>query len=391
MSQDSLYETYNKHGYPKALIDNNQHSIGYAIYDYSEQIFGFHNTHNLLENLDTTISNWKNSDNEISALGYISYDIKNIIYPHINFKPISNSAPLYWFAKPNQIISYNINNYDIEDNKIDEIFILQDLLEQKLYGEIISKIKKELEFGNAYQINMTMLKKYKITIHPFFLYLIIRKFAKPKFGYYLQIDDEYVLSFSPEQFFNISNNIIKTFPMKGTRPRGKNKEDDNKLKLDLRNADKDRAEHLMIVDLMRNDIGKICKYGSVNVKDLFKVYSYETVNQMVSCVYGELNNSVVLEDIIKALFPGGSITGAPKESAMQIIDKLENYSRGVYTGGIGYFKNNGDINFNMAIRTMIIENMIGKYSVGGGIVWDSDPIDEWEEAQLKSKILNGAK
>ena len=97
------------------------------------------------------------------------------------------------------------------------------------------------------------------------------------------------------------------------------------------------------------------------------------------------------EDIIKALFPGGSITGAPKESAMQIIDKLENYSRGVYTGGIGYFKNNGDINFNMAIRTMIIKNMIGKYSVGGGIVWDSNPIDEWEEAQLKSEILNGNK
>ena len=144
----------------------------------------------------------------------------------------------------------------------------------------------------------------------------------------------------------------------------------------------------MIVDLLRNDIGKISKYGTVNVKDLFNVESFETVHQMVTEVSGILKNNINETNVIKALFPGGSITGAPKESAMKIIDKIENYKRNIYTGAIGYVCSNGNMNFNMPIRTMTIKDDQGTYPVGGGIVWDSVTIEEWEEAQLKSKILN---
>jgi anthranilate/para-aminobenzoate synthase component I len=139
---------------------------------------------------------------------------------------------------------------------------------------------------------------------------------------------------------------------------------------------------------LRNDLGKICQYGSVKVKDLFSIQSYPTVHQMVSCISGEIKRNIQYSDIFKALCPGGSITGAPKESSMQIIDRLENYNRGLYTGNIGYIDNNNNMHFNIAIRTMIVNQNKAQYCVGGGIVWDSDYNNEWKEAELKAAILN---
>ncbi len=144
----------------------------------------------------------------------------------------------------------------------------------------------------------------------------------------------------------------------------------------------------MIVDLLRTDIGKVCKYGSVNVENLYSIHSFETVHQMVSRVYGKLQPSISETDIIKSLFPGGSITGAPKERSMEIIDDLEDYQRGIYTGSLGYIQNNGNMDFNIGIRTMTIQGDIGIYPVGGGIVWDSDSLEEWKEAQQKSEIFS---
>ena len=143
----------------------------------------------------------------------------------------------------------------------------------------------------------------------------------------------------------------------------------------------------MIVDLLRNDLGKICEFGTVKTKNLYDVQTYETVHHMVTEVCGELNSKVNFIEIIKALFPGGSITGAPKESAMKIIDSIENYSRGIYTGAMGYIKKNGDMDFNIAIRTLTVDNDTIEYPVGGGIVWDSKSEEEWIETKTKSKIL----
>ena len=135
-------------------------------------------------------------------------------------------------------------------------------------------------------------------------------------------------------------------------------------------------------------MGKVCEFGSINVDNLYGIQSFETVHQMVSRVHGTLSTNTPEIDIIKALFPGGSITGAPKERSMEIIDTLENYQRGIYTGALGSIASNGDMNFNIAIRTMTMQNNIVTYPVGGGIVWDSNPMDEWNEAQQKSKIID---
>ena len=163
--------------------------------------------------------------------------------------------------------------------------------------------------------------------------------------------------------------------------------EDIDLKIELMNSEKDKAEHLMIVDLIRNDLGKICKYGSIKVNDLFHVKSFNTVHHMVSDINGTLKDNINETNIFEALFPGGSITGAPKQRAIEIIDEIENYSRGIYTGAMGIISNNGDMIFNIAIRTLTLENQKVEYPVGGGVVWDSTAKGEREEAIQKSKIL----
>jgi len=292
-----------------------------------------------------------------------------------------------WFAKPKKIKSYAINSDQEKGAKIKFLSMKEDILCSEKYKEKILLIKKEHKKGNSYQINFTMSKVFDTDYTPLEMYRIIRQSVKPDFGYYLNIGQHYILSFSPEEFFHTKGNIIKTYPMKGTRPRGSSKQEDQLLKDELKNSTKDKAEHLMIVDLLRNDIGKICKYKTVKVKELFQVNSYPTIHQMVSCVYGTLKDKITHTDILKALHPGGSVTGAPKESSMKIIDQLENYNRGIYTGSIGFINDVGDMYFNMAIRTLSVYNKIAQYGVGGGIVWKSDDRDEWDEAQLKSKIL----
>ena len=393
----NLEKLIDKYGHPNILIDNHSNKLnqGIAIWGISDSILfdvnGVKNNNKYIDTdpfliLDETLNDWQNSKNDISAVGYISYDIKNYLYPHINFKK-TNSLPYYLFIKPQKLEYYDINSFN--DISIHSCLNLkQDILDMKSYYDKIKLIKKELLQGNSYQINFTMQKKYNLNIDPLELYLMIRSLSKPEYGYYFNIDNNYILSFSPEQFFSINENIIKSYPMKGTRPRSNDVNQDYKFKTELLNSEKDLAEHLMIVDLIRNDIGKISNFGSVEVNNIFNVKSYNTVYQMVSEISGKLNQDCTFSKIVKALFPGGSITGAPKESTMKIIDHLENYNRGIYTGSLGYIMNNGDMNFNIAIRTMLVNNNIGYYSVGGGIVWDSTHEEEWHEAQLKSKILD---
>ena len=242
--------------------------------------------------------------------------------------------------------------------------------------------------GDSYQINFTQPKQYRLEEKSLDMYLAMRETIHPHYGMYLNLDGLQILSFSPERFFRTLGRHIESFPMKGTRPRSADLIRDDLLASELYCSEKDRAEHLMIIDLIRNDLGKVCEFSSVNVEDLYKIYSFETVHQMVSRVYGTLQNSINEVDIIKAFFPGGSITGAPKERSMEIIDSLEKYQRGIYTGTLGYIHKNGDMDFNIAIRTMTVQDKKGIYPVGGGIVWDSDPLEEWQEAQLKNKIIS---
>ena len=391
----NLHDLINQYGPPDALVDNYSSESGYAIWGFEEfyslsQKEIYNNIESGADPFDTVqklINIWSEDNSDVKVLGFLSYDIKNILYSHIQFKALNTNFPYMWFGKPKKIRRYFIEqDNNNPDTKL--LSIISDIKNLSQYKNIIKKIKRELKAGNTYQINLTMEKIFKIHANPIDIYLAIREYAQPQYGYYLNIGLHQILSFSPEEFFHTEGKQIYTYPMKGTIERDKNKDIDETLKKTLKNSTKDKAEHIMIVDLLRNDLGKICEYGSVNVKNLFSINSYPTVHQMVSCIHGVLKENIQYIDIFKALCPGGSITGAPKESSMRIIDSLENYNRDIYTGAIGHINHNGDMYFNMAIRTMMIKQNIAKYCVGGGIVWDSCANKEWHEAQLKGKILD---
>ena len=298
-----------------------------------------------------------------------------------------NDFPLLWFCKPKKIIEYSLDNINI-NNTESILDVVNDILPLNEYKSKIDKIKSYLKNGDVYQINFTDKKILNSTQNSSFkLYSMLRTLAQPQEGIFIKNKDFDILSLSPESFVKVKNRKIQTSPIKGTRPFSKNLNKNKKLKFQLQNSEKDKAEHLMIVDLLRNDLGKICKMNSVKVEDLYKIKSFKTINHMVSKVIGELNSNVDELDIIHALFPGGSITGAPKESAMKIIDELENKPRNIYTGSLGYIKPNGDMSFNISIRTLLRYNNKYEYGIGGGIVWDSNETEEWNEAQQKSKIL----
>ena len=391
--KNSLADLIKKYGKPDALIDHWSQDEGYAIWGYIDTLewnsagikTSTKNYKSSLDCMQNIIDKWKKNDSEITAVGFINYNFKDILYKHISFKKHSSTMPYLFFGSPKLIKKYKIEATSPTDSRIS---LKKDIEKFQLYKNKINKIKLELKKGNVYQINYTNDKLYFLNSTSLELYLSIRNKVRPKYGYYIRYNDNYILSFSPELFFKKEKNIITSAPMKGTRKRSNNIEQDNQLKFELKNSIKDRAEHLMIVDLIRNDLGKIAIPGTVKVNDIFKVESHDTVHQMVSNISATLDSTIREIDIISALFPGGSITGAPKESAMKIIDTLEEYSRDLYTGTIGYIKSNGSLNFNIAIRTMTVKNNHGVYPVGGGIVWDSNAIDEWNEAKLKSEILN---
>ncbi|MGC8846197.1 MAG: aminodeoxychorismate synthase component I [Candidatus Hydrogenedens sp.] len=256
------------------------------------------------------------------------------------------------------------------------------------YKKVIEDIHKNISYGNVYQVNYTFSfhSNWNNNLISLFYHLC---FAQGE-GYfvYIQTDNYTILSISPELFFHYKNGKITLKPMKGTRPRGRwNIEDKNNF-YELQNDPKDRAENLMIVDLLRNDVGKIANLGSVEVPELFTCEPYRTVWQMTSTIKAKTDKSWV--DVIQALFPSGSVTGAPKIYAMKLIQQYEPFPRGIYCGTVGWITPQNEAVFNVAIRTLLYhhKSQTARYYVGSGIVWDSDPDKEWEECITKGAILN---
>ena len=260
-------------------------------------------------------------------------------------------------------------------------------LSKKEYYKAINRIKDYIENGDIYQANMTQRFETELREEPLALYSKLRQVNPAPFAAYLNFKDYQILSSSPERFIRAKNNKLFTRPIKGTRPRGKNKAEDMKLKQELINSEKDKAELLMIVDLERNDFSKVAKTGTVKVPELFVVEKYPTVFHLVSQVECELDEKYDAVDCIRNTFPGGSITGAPKIRAMEIIDELEPTQRNIYTGSIGYLDFNGDMDLNIVIRTMVTKAKKVYFQVGGGIVWDSDAAAEYQESLDKGKAL----
>lgn len=286
-----------------------------------------------------------------------------------------------------KILNANKNEFKFELEECVEKVKLNSNFKKSDYINSIEKVREYIRQGDIYQANLTQRFSGKINMSSFNLYKRLRNISKAPFAAFLNFDDYQILSNSPERFIRCVDNIIQTRPIKGTRPRGNTKEEDMKLQNELRNSEKDKAELLMIVDLERNDLGKICEVGSVKVPELFVIEPYANVSHLVSTVTGKLKDGLDSIDVINATFPGGSITGAPKIRAMEIIDELEPTQRNVYTGSIGYIGFDGNMDFNIAIRTLIKKEEDIFFQVGGGITWDSNPEEEYQETLDKAKSI----
>lgn len=313
-------------------------------------------------------------------LGYIRYEAKDIF---LNRK-IQFEYPLLYFEVFDKYEKYEPDSCDID--------IYSSLVPQISFDEYrdsLKKIKSHIALGDTYQVNYTYEYLVDSEIDSMVLYESILKNQKTPYNAFIKNKYEEILSFSPELFFEIENNFIKTKPMKGTVKRGKDNIEDQKNIDFLKNDMKNRAENVMIVDLLRNDLGKIAKTGSVKVDKLFEIETHKTLHQMTSEISAELEENTTLFDIFKAIFPCGSITGAPKIKTMEIIDELEKGDRDVYCGAIGLISKEKTV-FSVPIRILhkSINDKHYRLRVGGAIVWDSDTLDEWEETKTKIKFLN---
>ncbi|MTJ03126.1 MAG: aminodeoxychorismate synthase component I [Sediminimonas qiaohouensis] len=256
------------------------------------------------------------------------------------------------------------------------------------YSHAFDKVQERISAGDTYQINLTFPMHAHATGDPLALYARLRARQPVGHGAYVDLGGPAILSRSPELFFRIdSDGWIETRPMKGTVARGKDKVEDSARRDWLAASEKNRAENLMIVDLLRNDISRVAEPGSVRVPALFTIESYATVHQMTSLVRARVHTRLGLADLMTALFPCGSVTGAPKIRAMQIISELEHHARDVYCGAIGWVAPSGQMSFNVAIRTMVVwpDGQV-RFNVGGGVVHDSTAIAEYEEALWKARF-----
>ena len=262
---------------------------------------------------------------------------------------------------------------------------------EQQYTERIHQIHALIRSGDVYQLNFTLAIALRAGGGSRALYSHLRTRQPAPYGAFVHTHPHHrILSFSPELFFRIESEgqsrRITTRPMKGTARRGRTSQEDRETAHWLANDPKNRSENVMIVDLLRNDLGRLCRFGSVRAQDLFAVERYSTLWQMTSTVTGDLRPEVDFQQIFGALFPSGSVTGAPKIRAMQLLSELEQRPRGVYTGAIGFFSQEQSV-FNVAIRTLVLEQERGEMGVGSGIVIDSNPADEWRECLLKAQFL----
>jgi para-aminobenzoate synthetase/4-amino-4-deoxychorismate lyase len=328
-----------------------------------------------LQNVEALVN-----EKKLHAVGFVSYEAASAFDSALQTFELKN-FPLIWFglydAPQTSEVFKDFRSLNIN---------WQPNTQKEDYNLAIQKIKENIANGKTYQVNYTMRLIATGEIDSVSLFTHLAQ-AQNKYAAFIETDDFAICSASPELFFELDGDVIRSKPMKGTIKRGRTTKEDNENLIWLRASEKNRAENVMIVDMIRNDLGKIAQLGSVHVPELFAIEKYPTLFQMTSTVQAKTNASVI--KILSALFPCASITGAPKVSTMKIIKELETSPRKIYTGSIGYIFPNRQARFNVAIRTALIDkkNNSAEYGVGGGIVWDSEDKDEYEEALLKAKVL----
>jgi para-aminobenzoate synthetase / 4-amino-4-deoxychorismate lyase len=334
----------------------------------------------IIRELDERVCNEK-----LYAAGYITYDAAPAFDKAL---PALQEAkrPLLSFSlyeAPQIIKELHYENYSNEKQELN----WAPCINRDEYNSGFSAIKDYIQRGHSYQVNYTYRLKSDFSGDPWNLFCRMQKAQNASYGAYLDCSDTVISSASPELFFSLDGDKIRTKPMKGTAPRGMTAKEDRKEADELYNSEKNRAENMMIVDMIRNDLGRIARRGSVRVPRLFELEKYPTLWQMTTEVLAETDAGI--PEILENLFPCASITGAPKYRTMEIIKELESSPRGIYTGSIGYWGPGRIAQFNVAIRTAVISRNEGtaRYGTGGGIIWDSSQDGEYEESLTKTAIL----
>jgi len=360
-------------------------------------------------------------------VGYMSYDMVRFFEDLPASGRDDVGTPDAAFMMPGQVVIYdnltqmikvvvncyvpdNVNYADAYDQAIEQIEeterrlqtsvpsqprakdSIQDLkltanMDRTQFENIVGKAKQYIEQGEAIQVVLSQRFHTDLCSEPFEIYRALRRINPSPYMYYLQLNGETVIGASPEVLVRLENGRIALRPIAGTRPRGKDAEEDRQLEEELRADAKEQAEHIMLVDLGRNDVGRVAAVGTVEVKDLMIVERYSHVMHLVSHVVGDLAPGLDMFDVLSACFPAGTVSGAPKVRAMEIINELEPTRRGLYAGAVGYFGFSGNMDFCIAIRTMLIRDGRVYLQVGAGIVADSDPAREYEETVNKGKAL----
>lgn len=398
-------------------LDSNLYNQQYSNYDAILAIDAF--TSIQTDNIDAfnKLKEYQSITNDW-IFGYLTYDLKNDLenLKSNNFDGLQ--FPDLYFFQPKKLFFFTGNEVEIQYlNCVEDELELDfksihdcqsEFVEDKQknnfsndikiklrihkddYFEKVNKILYHIQRGDIYEANFCQeFYAENTTINPLETYLKLNALSKPPFATFLKCNDKYLLSASPERYLKKKENTIISQPIKGTAKRSENLEEDQKLKQDLYKDEKERSENIMIVDLVRNDLSKTAIDGSVKVEELCEIYTYKQVHQMVSTVVSKVDKSVHPVEILKTTFPMGSMTGAPKISAMKIIEDLEETKRGLYSGAVGYFSPEGDFDFNVVIRSILYNktNSYISYSVGGAITSKSAPLKEYEECLIKAKAM----
>ena len=348
--------------------------------------------------------------------GHISYDVKNDVEPLQSVHPDHIGFPDIFFFQPEIVLQLTGDKLTVSSLTKDPKIIFEEItnstwtmdhgpwpvssqprISKEAYINTIQSLLKHIQRGDCYEINFCQeFFATDIEVDPLSVYAQLTAISPNPFSCFYKLDNRYLLCASPERYLQKKGNKLLSQPIKGTFKRNtESAEADEQLKMELQQSEKDRSENVMVVDLVRNDLSRVCKEGTVQVDELFGVYSFPQVHQMISTITGELKEGIDLADILKVTFPMGSMTGAPKRKVMELIEQYEKTKRGIYSGAVGYINPAKDFDFNVVIRSILYNanEQYLSYLVGGGITFYSDPEKEYEECLLKAeaikKVLQG--
>ena len=393
-------------------LDSNNYEQQFSEYDAVLAVDAFTSIQSDYSNAFEKLKEYQSITNDW-IFGYLSYDLKNDVedLKSENFDGLD--FPELFFFQPKKLFLFKDDILEIQylncvdgelESDIDAITSIEDKRENQTSNDIKIKLRihkdeyfnklndmlAHIHRGDIYEANFCQeFYSENTEINPLETYLKLNKISSPPFASFFKIYDKFLISASPERYLKKEGTTIISQPIKGTAKRSDDKKEDDQLKHKLEHDEKERSENIMIVDLVRNDLSKTALKGSVIVKELCKVYTFDQVHQMISTVTSIVAETMHPVDIIKSTYPMGSMTGAPKISAMKIIEDLEETKRGLYSGAVGYFSPNNDFDFNVVIRS-ILYNQSKKYvsySVGGAITAKSDPLKEYEECLVKAKAM----